>query len=226
VTITSDANEPAWRERAVTRSLHAARSRAQQRVQTFIDAAFSLIDEKGSTDFTIQEVIDRANQSVRRFYEYFEGKDELILAVFEETLHEAYEDISAAVDAESEPLERLRAFTLRFHDWCDLTETPRKRGTHNRRPVMDFSQQLIKAHPERVRAAVAPTAHLALDLVEAAAAAGVIHVADVRHSATLLLETIMASSHFGRLVRNPRTKVSAEETWAFCFHGLSGSAGA
>jgi DNA-binding transcriptional regulator YbjK len=77
---TQDANEPAWRQRAVSRSLHAARSRAEQRVQRFLDAAFELIDEKGTTDFTIQEVIDRSKQSLRGFYQYFDGKDELLLA--------------------------------------------------------------------------------------------------------------------------------------------------
>ena len=54
------AAEPAWRERAVSRSLQAARTRAEKRVQRFMDAAFELIDEKGTTDFTIQEVIDIA----------------------------------------------------------------------------------------------------------------------------------------------------------------------
>ena len=88
--------EPAWRQRAVSRSLTAARSRAAQRVQRFLDGAFELIDEKGTTDFTIQEVIDRSQQSVRGFYQYFDGKDELVLALLEETVREAGEDIHRA----------------------------------------------------------------------------------------------------------------------------------
>jgi len=85
-------NEPAWRQRAVSRSLTAARSRAEQRIQRFLDAAFELIDEKGTTEFTIQEVIDRSKQSLRGFYQYFDGKDELILALFEEMVRECIED--------------------------------------------------------------------------------------------------------------------------------------
>src|SRR5436305_12131356 len=102
VDATADAVEPDWRERAVARSLNAARSRAEERVQRFLDAAFELIDEKGSTEFTIQEVIDRSKQSLRGFYEYFDGKDELVLALFEETVREAGDDIRAAVAAESD----------------------------------------------------------------------------------------------------------------------------
>src|SRR5437868_11481991 len=138
---TAEANEPDWRERAVSRSLNAARSRAEQRVQRFLDAAFALIDEKGTTEFTIQEVIDRSKQSLRGFYQYFNGKDELLLALFEETVRESMEDLRAVVDAENEPLDRLRAFVVRLHEWCDPSES-RKRGTHNRRPIAEFSVQL------------------------------------------------------------------------------------
>ena len=102
--VPDDANVPAWRQRAVSRSLNAARSRAEQRVQRFLDAAFALIDEKGTTDFTIQEVIDRSKQSLRGFYQYFDGKDELLLALFEETVREATDDLGARRRVEVRPL--------------------------------------------------------------------------------------------------------------------------
>src|SRR4029079_18924314 len=114
-----DETEPAWRERAVSRSLNAARSRAEVRVQRFLDAAFALIDEKGTTEFTIQEVIDRSEQSLRGFYQHFDSKDELLLALFEETVTEATADLQRTVDRHDDPVVRLRAFTIRLHEWCD-----------------------------------------------------------------------------------------------------------
>jgi AcrR family transcriptional regulator len=122
-------SEPVWRQRAVSRSLRAARSRAEQRVQRFLDAAFELIDEKGTTEFTIQEVVDRSKQSLRGFYQYFESKDELLFALLEETIRESLKDLRSAVESESKPLERLRAFTIRLHEWCEPSRAPRKRGT-------------------------------------------------------------------------------------------------
>src|ERR1700712_3883387 len=104
-----DPNEPSWRERAVSRSLNGARSRAEQRVQRFLDAAFSLIDEKGTTEFTIQEVIDRSKQSLRGFYQYFDGRDELLLALFEETVREATDDLRLVIESTAEPIDQLRA---------------------------------------------------------------------------------------------------------------------
>jgi AcrR family transcriptional regulator len=215
-----DPNQPAWRQRAVARSLNAARSRAEQRVQRFLDAAFALIDEKGSTEFTIQEVIDRSKQSLRAFYQYFDGKDELLLALFEETVHEATDDLAAIVDANSDPLDRLRAFTIRLHEWCDPSEKPRKRGKHNRRPIMEFSVQLAVDHPKRVKNAMATISHTMVELVEQANVAGAIHVSDTRRAAALVEQTVMYSWFGNRLADNARNRITAEETWEFCLNGL------
>ena len=215
-------SEPAWRERAVSRSLTAARSRAEERVQRFLEAAFALIDEKGTTDFTIQEVIDRSNQSLRAFYQHFDGKNELLLALFEETVQEAADDIRAAVDAESTPLERLHVFVIRLHEWCDPEQRSRRRGAHNRLPIMDFMMRLAADHPERVKSAMAPISSTLLELLDAGVAAGAITVADTRHAAALIQQTVLSSWMADRLVHNPRACATAEETWAFCLHGLSG----
>jgi AcrR family transcriptional regulator len=215
-----DASGPGWRERAVSRSLNAARSRAEERVQRFLDAAFELIDEKGSTEFTIQEVIERSKQSLRGFYEYFDSKDELIFALFEESVREADADIQQAVDAESDPLERLRVFAIRLHEWCDPIETPRKRGSHNRRAISEFSNQLSVHYADRVRAALSPQSRLLIELVGAAADAGAIRVADVRRSAALMQQTLLHSWFGNRLVENAKQRLTAEETWEFCLHGL------
>jgi len=217
---TDGENEPEWRQRAVSRSLTAARSRAELRIQRFMDAAFELIDEKGTTEFTIQEVIDRSKQSLRGFYQYFDGKDELILALFEETVRESLEDYQEVLEAEATPLERLRAFVIRLHEWCDPSE--RKRGTHNRVPISEFTVALAVDHADRVTATLAPISIITLELVEDAAKAGAIRVDDTRRAATMIQQVVMFSWFWNRLIRNPRLKVDSEHIWEFCLHGLRG----
>jgi AcrR family transcriptional regulator len=217
----NEPNEPAWRERAVSRSLKAARSRAELRVQRYLDAAFSLIDEKGTTEFTIQEVVDRSKQSLRGFYECFDGKDELVLALFEETVREAYDDIRKQVDAETEPIVRLRAFVIRLHEWCDPADKQRRRGSHNRRPIAEFSRNVADAYSERVHAALAPQSHLLRELIEDAAKAGDLDIADSRRATALVQQTVMYSSFGNRLV-DRRQRLTSEETWEFCRRGLGG----
>jgi AcrR family transcriptional regulator len=215
-----DEDQPAWRQRAVSRSLNAARSRAEKRAQRFLDAAFELIDEKGTTDFTIQEVIDRSKQSLRGFYQYFDGKDELLLALFEETVRESLDDLRGVIDTHAEPLERLHAFVLRLHELCDPSDQPRKRGTHNRRPISEFSVQLAGNHPDRVKAAIGPIADLLVELLDDANDAGAIDVADTRRTGALVLRTVMYSWFGNRLARSGRQRISAEDTWLFCLDGL------
>src|SRR5215468_536075 len=177
---------PGWRHRAVSKSLSAARTRAEQRVQGLLDAAFELIDERGTTQFTIQEVVDRSKQSLRGFYQYFDSKDELLFALLEETIRESLKDLRSTVESESEPLARLRAFTIRLHEWCEPLGTRRKRGAHNRVPISEFSLQLAVKDAERLAAATAPIARMLIELLEAAVAAGALHVTETGR-ATLLI---------------------------------------
>jgi AcrR family transcriptional regulator len=211
-----------WRKRAVSRSLSAARTRAEQRVQRLLDAAFELIDEKGTSDFTIQQVVDRSKQSLRGFYQYFDGKDELLFALLEETIRESLQDLGEAVESESEPLARVRAFTIRLHEWCEPLGTRRKRGAHNRIPMSEFSLQLALKDPERVATVMAPISRMLIELLDAAAAAGAIRVAETRRTALLIQQTVMYGWLMNRLVQSPRSRVTAEDAWEFCLHGLGG----
>jgi AcrR family transcriptional regulator len=218
----SASNEAEWRGRAMARSLDAARARAEARAQRLLDAAFSLIDERGTTEFTMQEVVLRASLSLRSFYEYFGSKDELMLALFEETVREADADIARAVDAASEPLEKVKAFVVCVHEWCDPVESPRLRGSHNRRAIAEFSMLLAANHPTRFRAALAPQTRLLRELLDAAATAGVIEVPDTRRTAAILQQVVMFSWFGNRLAENAAQRLTAEETLEFCLHGLAG----
>ena len=66
--------------------------RGETRVQKFLDAAQAIITEKSTTDFTVQEVVDRSRQSLRSFYQQFDGKHELLLALFEDALNRTADD--------------------------------------------------------------------------------------------------------------------------------------
>src|SRR5690349_4255820 len=99
------------REMAVARSLDPARLRAEQRVQRFLDAAMDLMRSSPDREFTVQEVVERSGQSLRSFYQYFAGKHELLLAVFEESVRSSAELVLARIDGITDPLERLHVFT-------------------------------------------------------------------------------------------------------------------
>lgn len=211
---------PTWRQRAVSKSLQTAHTRAEQRVQRLLDAAFTLMDERGTSEFTIQEVVDRSKQSLRGFYQYFDGKDELLFALLEESIREALVDLRSSVESKSKPLERLRAFTIRLHEWCEPLGTRRKRGAHNRIPLSEFSLQFALKDPERLAAATAPISRMLIELLEAAVAAGSLRVSETGRAALLIQQTVMYGWLMNRFVQNPRARVTAEDAWEFCLHGL------
>ena len=85
------------RELAVARVLDPARERAEGKVKAFLDAALELVNSDSGQDFTVQEVIERSGQSLRSFYQHFDGKYELLLALFEDAVHHAAIELRAAI---------------------------------------------------------------------------------------------------------------------------------
>lgn len=215
-----DGHSASWRQRAVSKSLQAATTRAEQRVQRLLDAAFALMDERGSSEFTIQEVVDRSKQSLRGFYQYFNGKDELLFALLEESIRESLDDLRAVVESESKPLDRLRAFTIRLHEWCEPLGSRRKRGAHNRVPISEFSLQLAFKDAERLGVATAPISRMLIELIEAAVAAGSLKTVETGRAALLIQQTVMYGWLMNRFVQNPKVRVTAEDAWEFCLRGL------
>jgi AcrR family transcriptional regulator len=216
------ADEPVWKQRAVERSTRAAKQRAEQRVQRFLDAAQAIIAEKGATDFTVQEVVDRSRQSLRSFYQHFDGKHELLLALFEDALRSATAQIAAAAAGHDDPATALKtAVQLLFE-----LSRPEPRA---RRPLFtDFGPQLLLSHPAEVRRAHAPLLVLLTGLTTAAADAGQLRAAaSPRRVAALTMETVMfaaqSSGHpspDGTGAADGMRPVTADEIWDFCAYGI------
>jgi AcrR family transcriptional regulator len=215
VSILSD--EPAWKQRAVERSTKAAKLRAERRVQRFLDAAQAIITEKGTTDFTVQEVVDRARQSLRSFYQHFDGKHELLLALFEDALLRATEQIQAAAAGPQDPLEKLKvAVELLF-------ELSRPDPAAQRPLFSDFAPQLLLTHPGEVRTAHAPLLALFAELLTEVEAAGELRSSTKpRRAAALTMQTVMFIAQSNGVPQEETTRpISADEVWDFISHGIA-----
>jgi AcrR family transcriptional regulator len=208
--VTSPSEEPAWKQRAVERSIKTAKLRAAQRVQRFLDAAQAIIIEKGSTDFTVQEVVDRSRQSLRSFYLQFDGKHELLLALFEDALSRSADQIRAATESHTDPLERLKvAVEL-------LYESSRPDPTAKR-------PRLLVTHPVEVKVAHAPLLALLTELMEAASDAGALRdELNPRRIAAMTMQTVMfiAQSSGGSDDATVHP-IDADEVWDFCSRGFA-----
>ncbi|MFV8174135.1 TetR/AcrR family transcriptional regulator [Mycolicibacterium peregrinum] len=217
--VTTAGEEPAWKQRAVERSIKTAKLRAAQRVQRFLDAAQAIIIEKGSTDFTVQEVVDRSRQSLRSFYLQFDGKHELLLALFEDALSRSADQIRAATSTQGEPIERLKvAIQLLF-------ESSRPDPAAKRPLFTDFAPRLLVSHPSEVKVAHAPLLALLTELMEEASEAGQLRSGiNPRRMAAMTMQTVMfVAQSSGGADEASIHPISADEVWDFVANGFAAS---
>jgi len=215
--VSSPSEEPAWKQRAVERSIRTAKLRAEQRVQRFLDAAQAIITEKGTTDFTVQEVVDRSKQSLRSFYLQFDGKHELLLALFEDALGRTADQLRAAADGQDDPIDQLRV-TIEL-----LFELSRPDPTAQRPLFTDFAPQLLVSHPAQVKVAHAPLLSLITELMEKAQGQGRLHKdLNARRTAAMVMQTVMFTAQStGGTDEETTHPITAEEVWNFCAHGFA-----
>jgi len=207
----AESNDAVWRDRAIERSTRAARERAAVRVQQFLNAAREIIAEKGSTEFTVQEVVDRSKQSLRSFYQYFDGKHELLLALFEEEMGEAVARVKR-VTVDGDPLDRLEQTVLVLYELCSPSEL-------SEQPLfLEFAQRLLVTHPSEVASAYAPLLEYIVSMVEEAGDAGLLRPGRPRRLAAIVLQA--ATTTAGRSAGG-RQPITASEMWEFCLHAIA-----
>jgi AcrR family transcriptional regulator len=201
-----------WQERAVGRSLEGAAARSRDRAGRFVAAARELVAESGDLDFAVQDVVRRAGLSLRAFYQHFDGKDDLVVALYEEVVHAAAERARRQVEKQADPLERLRLLVFRLHG---------ERGAFPASMASEM-QQLARARPEEVRAALEPLVALFAETVAAAQRSGGVRDGDPRehalHLVLLLLTHVQARGQgmFGGIW----PVLTREQVWEYCERSL------
>jgi AcrR family transcriptional regulator len=217
---------PTWREQAVARSLDSARLRAESRLQRFLDAAFELINT-GGNDFTVQEVVERSGQSLRSFYQYFGGKQELLLALFEESVRSTAERLRERVYREPDAVERLHTFVVEYYRLCRQVR-PGKPTKNTPAPMLvEFAQQLLTSQPKEAARAFGPLVTLFDEVfTEAAATGGIRSDIGQRRVAGVILEAIMFNVFSATIGGEPLDGAGvdpAEELWDLLLNGMRGT---
>ena len=215
IDLTETGPSPAWERRVLDRALGKASTRALDRGAELIRAATELLEQSNGDDFTVQDVADAAKQSLRGLYVHFEGKDDLLLAVFEDEIRGYAHRIRVAIDGIDEPLERLVAglyFAVRF---AELGPRGISVG------LARLRAKLVESAPEQLAAAYVPVTSLFAHLLGDAADAGAIKVSSLDGAAYMVLATRQSVS-LSNWVGNEYglTLPSVRELVEFLLHGL------
>jgi AcrR family transcriptional regulator len=120
-----------------------------------INAAWALVQQEEILDFTVRQVVDRADVALQTFYRHFGNKDELLLAMLEESMRAAAERF-LALPAE-DPVEHLRYLVTApiVMDFDDRTRRVTRWRGRERQRLLEFFPDAVEAVYEPYRAAIA-----------------------------------------------------------------------
>ena len=205
-------HDPAWKRRAVERSLGTARARALDRSVAFLAAATELFAETGRIDFTVQDIVDRSGLSLRAFYVHFASKDDLLLALFEEMIAQFAAELRAEVEEEHDALAQLRRYVQGF-----IGRAESSRGSGGR-ALGAYHLRLADERPADLAAALAPQVVLLAEIVDRGVAEGRFRTDLDGDALTMLLTTtLMSIAEMGVLgVHVTGTAVAGAQVWAWC----------
>jgi AcrR family transcriptional regulator len=175
-----------WQHRVVGRSLRTAAERSVDRGMNLIRATMVVLERANGEDITVQEVADEAGQSLRTLYQYFESKDDLLLAVFEESMRRYAILIEQSICNLEDPIERLAGAIVA------AVRMPELSGSGVDRGLARLRLRLSETRSELVGRAQMAITSLISRLVEAAAAAGRIQATDP-DAATFMILSLNAA---------------------------------
>ena len=194
-----------------------------ERTRLIVAAAYELIDEGGLEDLTIRAVLKRTGLARRAFYEKFAGKDDLVLAVFEQAMRFAasmYEELVAPLD---NPIERLKTIIVSIGHGPVLQEDV---GSGERRRIAAALSRehlrLAESRPDELHHALLPLLTLISEQLAAGMAAGMVRQADPARLALFIYNLVATTMHTELISQDaagsPRAQRDrlADDLWEFC----------
>jgi AcrR family transcriptional regulator len=181
-----------------------------------VKAAWALVQEEEILDFTVRQVVDRAGVALKTFYRYFGNKDELLLAMLEESMGVATERLLGFPS--EDPVERLQYLVIApiVMDFDDRTQRLIRWRGRERQRLLEYFPEAVEAVYEPYRAAIATA------IVDVCGAGrGRCDAPDMDAKLVLHLVQEMAHGvHGGGIDDAP--ELVAERVWHMVWSGLAG----
>lgn len=199
-----------------------------ERSRQIVGAAYDLLDEAGLEGLTIRAVLKKTGLSRRAFYERFSGKDDLVVAVFEQTIRDAAHHFSVQVRALPDPMERLKLIVRSIvlgvsHQHDAQEETIDRRGAALSREHL----RLADTRPQDLQAGLRPLIDLIAELLSDAMEVGQVRDYAPQRLATLVYNVVSTTvhteliTHEGVRPDKARRAQLADEIWEFCRRAIA-----
>jgi AcrR family transcriptional regulator len=205
--------------RALSRS-----SEREDRGDQLVAAAYELLDEAGLEGLTIRAVLARTGLARRAFYDRFATKDDLVLAVFGQTLHRAAGHFAGEVHHLTDPLARLEAIVggIVLGQASGGSIAGRRSAALSREHL-----RLAEARPADLQAAIAPLIELITRELASGMDQGRVRRAPPERLAMLVYNLVSTTVHTELLAEEGappnrrRREQLAAEIWEFCRRAIA-----
>jgi AcrR family transcriptional regulator len=190
------------------------------RKQAIIAAANELLDEEGLDGLTIRAMLKRTGLARRAFYERFVSKDDLVLAVFEETLAQAAAFFAGEIAQLADPLARIGFIVIGLI--MGALDSEGGMGVRRVSAIVREHMRLAEARPAELDKALRPLLQVIADQISEGIRTGQLRECDPVLQATLIYNLVATTIHPdllgngpGRMASDHRQKL-ADEIWEFC----------
>lgn len=182
-----------------------------------MEAATALLGGSGNIDSTVQEIAALARVSTKTFYRHFADKDDFFYQYWMRRLETVAERVRAHATAQTDPVERLRAFATSIFESTDAASASGGSAW--------FHLRVAQTTPDKIAVGHRPLYDLLVTLIEDAQQAGRVAAGEATRLATPMLELLTVSARDQRIGSSVTPTVpSVDDTVEFCLRGLGATA--
>jgi AcrR family transcriptional regulator len=202
---------PVWERRSLDR----VGRQALQRSHKVIRAARELVAQGGLEAVTLRPLLEKSGLSRRAFYDRFRGMDDVMLALFEETMAQGAATLAKRIAKVEGAPARLEALVRAM-------ASAAQGRSRDRTYVLAMSSEHVRLAEQRPRdllAATRPMSRLMAEILEEGMQEGTIREADPERLADML-HAVVASEIHRSLHLDRRGKGWIDELCELCLRGI------
>jgi AcrR family transcriptional regulator len=135
--------------RAVERTFADRQTEYSQEMQRIMEATYEFIEQTGSLEPSLRDILGHSGLSTQGFYRYFRSKDELMLVLLDDGRRRLVEYLTHRMQAATSPQAKVRA-------WIEgvLAQASNPRAAARTRPFLANEDRLSELFPEEQRESV------------------------------------------------------------------------
>lgn len=201
---------PAWQKRSLERVGHQVLQRSTQ----IVEAARELVATGGLEAVTLRPLLGKSGLSRRAFYDRFEGMDDVLLALFEDTMARSSTTLRKKIAGVEGALAQMEALIRRMASMAQQSS--------DRVYMIAMTSEhvrLAEHRPDELSDALRPINTLMSEILEQGMRAGEIREADPLALAETVHSLVSTQIH-RNLFREVRHKRWIDDLWTFCENGI------